>query len=120
MRRIDREHLKGEIDVDESYSGGKKEGKIGRGAKNKSLLAVGVERGPGKKMGRIRIEKVSDASGDSLSNFTKRNIQESSSVRTDGWREYSFLADSNYDHEVIKKKDKNKFLPLVQSGYITI
>jgi len=113
MKKRDREPLKGRIEVDESYSGGKTEGKRGRGAENKSLLAVGVERGPGKKMGRIRIEKVADASGDSLGDFIKRNIQECSIIKTDGWKGYSFLSGSNYEHEVIKKKDENKLLPSI-------
>ena len=64
-------------------------------------------------MGRIRIEKVADASGDSLGDFIKRNIQECSIIKTDGWRGYSFLAESNYKHEVIKKKDEDKLLPSV-------
>lgn len=52
MKRRKKEPLEGKVEVDESYSGGKTEGKRGRGAEKKSVLAVGVEKVKGKRLGR--------------------------------------------------------------------
>lgn len=40
----DREKLSGRVEVDEFFIGSQKSGKIGRGAKGKSIVAVAVER----------------------------------------------------------------------------
>ena len=44
MRRAGREPLNSIVEVDESYYGGKFEGKRGRGSENKSVIAIGVEK----------------------------------------------------------------------------
>ncbi|MCL1914932.1 MAG: IS1595 family transposase [Eubacteriaceae bacterium] len=82
--------LGGIIEVDESSIGsGEKGGKRGRGTKNKILVAVGVELTGSSQLGRIRINAIPDASGDSLHRFVQGNIEISSKTITDGWAGYS-------------------------------
>jgi len=113
MRRIGREKLDGEVEVDEANWGGKSEGKRGRGAENKHFFAVGVEVGARNKIGRIRMELIEDASGPELSQFIYNNVNQESTVYTDGWRSYGILSNMKYKHEVIKNKDPDKVLPRV-------
>ncbi len=54
-------------------------------------------------MGRIRLHKVENASGDSLIPSIKESIQPGSEVRTDGWEGYSRLSASGYQHTVIRE-----------------
>ncbi len=110
-----RNKLKGTIEVDEVFVGGKKSGKRGRGAEGKSLIAVAVEL-KGKKTGRIRLAKISDASSESLNKFINNNIEKSSEIITDGWKGYNGIAKIGYSHvihESLIKSDNEEILPNV-------
>jgi len=72
MVRPGREKLSGHIEVDEAYVGGLEEESQGRKTINKALLAVAAEE-DGKGIGRIRIQRIPDASGDSLIPFVVTN-----------------------------------------------
>ncbi len=50
--------------------------------------------------GRIRLGSVEDASGDSPTNFVKKNVEKRSIVRTDGWKGYNDLRKIGYEHVV--------------------
>jgi len=52
-----RDNLSGIVEVDETYIGGKKPGKKGRGAEGKSLVVIAVEINSCK-IGRIRLRKI--------------------------------------------------------------
>ena len=70
MVRPGRDKLDGEVEVDETYVGGSETNVRGRKTIQKSIVAVAVEiRGRGS--GRIRMSRVADVSGDSLSSFVK-------------------------------------------------
>jgi len=85
----DRKKLSGRVGVDEFTIGGQRSGKRGRGAGHKTLVAVAVERDPGrKKIGRIRLQVILDYSADSLGTFIDLNIEPGSTVVTDGWSSY--------------------------------
>jgi len=64
MVRPGRDRLSDTVEVDETYIGGEKPGKRGRGAAGKVLVVVVVEVTEGK-IGRIRLRRVPDASGPS-------------------------------------------------------
>ncbi|MDA8325694.1 MAG: IS1595 family transposase [Nitrospiraceae bacterium] len=102
MVRPGREKLSGTVEVDETYLGGKKAGKRGRGAQGKSLVAIAVEDAENG-MGRIRLQRINDASGDSLKAFIKANIAERSTIRTDSWQGYNGIEQDGYSHIVIKE-----------------
>ena len=115
MVRQNREKLTGEIEVDETFIGGiefgeKEDGsyKTGRGGIEKTLVVVAVEC-HGKQIGRVRFKCIDNASGESLTKFIESNIEQGSTIITDGWSGYSKLAKSgNYNH--VKK-------PILGSGH---
>jgi transposase-like protein len=102
MIRPGRDRLVGPVEVDETYIGGIRSGKRGRGAGGKTLVLVAVEDN-GIRLGRIRLHKVKDASGQSLIPAINEIIQPKSEVRTDGWEGYSQLSSSGYRHNIIRK-----------------
>jgi transposase-like protein len=98
--RPGREKLSGVVEVDETYVGGQKSGKRGRGAEGKALVMIAVEDKNELGFGRIRLGRVEDASGYSLTRFIEDNIEAGSTVRTDGWNGYSSLSEKGYEHVV--------------------
>lgn len=102
MVRPGRDRLTGTVEVDEIFIGGERPGKRGRGAEGKVLVIIAAqeaERG----IGRIRMKRVSDASGDSLEPAVWEMVEPGSEVHTDGWRGYNGLAELGYAHKVIRK-----------------
>lgn len=98
MVRPGREPLTEEVEVDETYVGGvaKGEGKRHLG-ENKALVAIAAEvRGRG--IGRIRLQRVPDASGKSLVSFVRKTVAPGAVVITDGWTAYPGLAQHGYTH----------------------
>jgi len=113
MVRPGRDKLKGTVEVDEAFIGGKQSGsKRGRGTNNKVLVAVAVETNGGK-IGRIRLGVVPDASGESLEEFVKDTVDRGSTIVTDGWSGYNGIGGSRYKHMVSDKYNENKMLPNV-------
>lgn len=107
MVRPGREMLSGRVEVDESYVGGVEEETHGRETEKKALVVVAAEE-DGKGIGRIRMQMIPDASGDSLAAFVLANIEKGSTVHTDGWLGYQFLAANGYVHEVTVLKRSAK------------
>ncbi|MBW8768073.1 MAG: IS1595 family transposase, partial [Geodermatophilales bacterium] len=101
----DREPLGGRVEADETLVGGARPGKPGRGAAGKTVVAGAVEsgrgKGEGRRLGRLRLEAVPDASAASLQGFLGRNVRSPAEVATDGWRGYDGLAAEGYRHEPI-------------------
>jgi len=109
-----RDRLSGVVEVDETYIGGEREGKRGRGAAGKSLVVIAVE-DKGNDIGRIRLRRVPNASSDSLIAAVKDSIESGSVVRTDGWSGYKPLTVDGFDHVVMRKSEDigENLLPLV-------
>ncbi len=103
MVRPGREPLSRHVEADETYVGGSRSGRPGRGAKGKTLVAGAVESGRGKargrRLGRLRLAVVADASGRSLQGFLAGAVAKPSAVTTDGWSGYAGLAAEGYAHE---------------------
>jgi len=108
MIRPGRDMLSGIVHVDETYIGGKKEGKRGRGAEGKVPVAIAVEDKMENGIGRIRLAKLTDASADSLDNFLRQTVSHGSHIITDDWKGYANLED-NYSHEI--RPSENLKLP---------
>ena len=100
MVRPGRDKLKGVVEVDETYLGGLEEGRDGRGARNKAIVALAAEAVP-EGIGRIRLCRVADASRASLQGFVEQVVDPGSIIRTDGWPGYVGLEQRNYRHEVL-------------------
>jgi len=104
MVRPDRDKISGTVEIDETYVGGERPGKRGRGAANKALVVIAVEdKGgeTGKGIGRIRLKHVPDASAKSLCEFITTHVSCGSLIRTDGWDGYNTIHNKGYEHCVV-------------------
>jgi len=113
MVRPGRDRLSGIIEVDETYIGGEKAGKRGRGAGGKALVMVAAQENEGH-IGRIRLCRVPDASAESLSQAVQDTVEPGSMVRTDGWGGYGQLTSLGYVHAVVRETGEvgENLLPL--------
>jgi transposase-like protein len=103
MVRPGRDRIFGLIEVDESYIGGKKPGKRGRGASGKTLVLIAVQIVDDKKFGRIRLRRIAGASAESLEPPICEAAEAGSIIRTDAWNGYNGLDRLGYIHEVVRK-----------------
>ncbi len=83
----------GEIEVDESYFGGKRKGRRGRGAAGKIPVFGLLKRG-----GKVYTKIIPDASGDTLMPIMERKIVPDSIVYSDCWGGYNALDVSDFKH----------------------
>jgi len=104
MVRPGRECLSGVVEADETYVGGPREGKRGRGAFGKQIVFIAAEV-RGRKIGRIRLSSIPDVSGATLVSAVSQAVAAGATVRTDGWRGYNGLSDAGYGHEVAVEDD---------------
>jgi len=117
MVRPGRDLLSGTIEVDETYLGGLEEGLRGRKIDKKVLVVVAAQE-DGKRIGRIRMRRIQDASSKSLHPFIEDSIEAgSSTIHTDGWEGYSGIEMKGYMHKITvlrKHKDSaSSLLPRV-------
>ena len=83
----------GEIEVDESYFGGTRKGKRGRGAAGK-IPVFGLL----KRKGRVYTKVITDASSLTLIPIIERKVIPDSIVYSDCWRGYNALDVSQFKH----------------------
>jgi transposase len=83
----------GEIEVDESYFGGARKGKCGRGAAGKIPVFRLLKRG-----GKVYTKIIPDASGETLLPIMTGKIVPDSIVYSDSWRGYNVLDVSDFKH----------------------
>ncbi len=105
MVRPHRDRLSGVIEVDETYIGGQKPGKRGRGAVGKALVGIAVQDKGTEGIGRIRLQHLQDASADSLGPFIEAVAQHESVIRTDDWPGYNGLSGNGFQHVVVSSND---------------
>ena len=79
MVRPGRDRLTGWVEVDETYLGGLEEGTAGRGVEDKALIVITAQ-ADGKRIGRIRMRVIQDASAASLHTFIQDCIEPGSTV----------------------------------------
>ncbi len=105
MVRPDRAPLAARVEADETYVGGPRPGRSGRGAAGKARVAGAVESGRGKargrRLGRLRLAVVPDVSARSLEGFLATAVAKPATVATDGWSGYGRLAAAGYGHEPV-------------------
>ena len=105
MVRPGRQPLAQRVEADETLVGGRRPGKPGRGAAGKAVVAGAVEAVSGKgrkrRLGRLRLAAVPDASAASLAGFLAGNVAPPAAVTTDGWPGYGGLGAAGYEHEAI-------------------
>ena len=92
------------------------EGVIGRQTERKALIAVAAEeRGTG--LGRIRMQRVQNASAASLMPFVEESVEPGSVVVTDNWSGYDPLKKKDYQRRIIsinnRREQASQLLPRV-------
>lgn len=95
MNDVTMEKLKGVVEVDETFVGGKVEGK-GRGYKGNKSIAIGaVQRG-----GKIRLQVIRARTIEELHTFIEENTaDETEAIYTDEFAPYDGIADRDTRHE---------------------
>jgi len=94
--------LNGELELDESYFGGKRKGNRGRGANNKAIVFGILER-----KGKVYTVIVPNVGKDTLMDEIKNKALKGSVFYTDGWKSYVSL--HQYGKHNVIKHDKDKF-----------
>jgi transposase len=92
-QQVEEGFLKGEIELDETYFGGRRKGKRGRGAAGKVPVFGIYERN-----GTVRVEVVKNVTAQSLLNMTIKKVRRGSIVYTDKFRSYDALMFCGYRH----------------------
>ena len=92
--------LSGDVEVDETYFGGKAQGKRGRGADNKSIVFAMAERD-----GDIITDVVDNVKKKTLQPIIEEHVEEGSDIYTDELLSYKGLEDKGYNHETVKHAD---------------
>jgi transposase-like protein len=100
MVRPGRDRLTGYVEVDETYVGGVHPGRRGRQRETKALVVVAVELEDRRRLGRIRLRRIPDASAETLLAFVQDVVEARSRVHTDGWPSYEGLRRLGYKHQV--------------------
>ena len=93
--------LAGEVEVDESYFGGARKGKRGRGAAGKVPIFGLLERG-----GKVHAVMIPDAKSLTLLNIMRERIKPDSIVYSDSFRSYDVLDVSEFRHERINHSER--------------
>lgn len=78
--------LNGELEIDESYFGGKRKGQRGREAQNKTIVFGILER-----KGKIYTKIVENVSAETLMHEIENKTKKGSVFYTDGWKSYASL-----------------------------
>lgn len=95
----DESPVEGEIEIDESYFGGRRKGKRGRGAAGKVAVFGILKRG-----GRVYTKMIPNTSRSALMPIIKAKIQADSIVYTDTFRTYDSLDVSGFRHHRINHR----------------
>lgn len=115
MVRPDRDQLSGEIEIDETFVGGPRPGKRGRGAAGKELVLIMAQK-DGKRIGRIRLQHIENASAKVLVPTIEKFIERGSTICTDGWGGYPdpVLKKAKYVHRIVRAGGDvgNNLLPM--------
>jgi transposase len=90
------QHLCGEIEMDESYFGGKRKGKRGRGASGKIPVFGILERN-----GKVKVEIVHDVTAETLLTLAIKKVKRGSLIYTDRYKSYDGLVAMGFKHKRI-------------------
>lgn len=91
--------LKGEIELDESYFGGRRKGKRGRGASGKSIVFGLLERN-----GKVYTKVVEQVTADELMTHIRKHTRKGSVYYTDTFRSYNSLKRLGKHHRINHNK----------------
>lgn len=117
MVRPERERLSGNVEVDETLVGGEEHGgKRGRGAGRKSIVVIAIEVHDPKGFGRVRMQRIPDASGKSLIPFVCNSVEPGATILTDSWIGYNALQENGYRHRRVNMAESGDPAHVVLPG----
>ena len=97
MAKVDgNKPLDGHVEVDETYVGGHRPGKRGRGAEGKTIVFGMVERG-----GDLQTHVVPNVKRETLEPLILKNVEAGSQISSDEWGAYNQLSGKGYDHGTV-------------------
>jgi transposase-like protein len=101
FKEVDAQLLKGIVEADETFVGGKVEG-MGRGyTGNKTLVVGAIQRN-----GNICLQVVSARDRETLHGFIRENVAgDVQAIYTDDWEAYRGIADADTEHETVKHSE---------------
>ena len=105
--------LFGEVEVDETYIGGRRPGKRGRGAEGKTIVAGMVERG-----GQAIVKVVPDVKACTLLPMIQAHIPQGQTVYTDEMPSYNRLTSLGYAHETVQHSAKEYVVGRVHANNV--
>lgn len=91
--------LCGHVEADETVFGGARQGKRGRDAEGKVLVAVAVELLSPKGLGRCRLQITPNAETGTLKVFIQKHIKPGATIYTDGLVSYPSATKDDYIHQ---------------------
>jgi transposase-like protein len=101
MVRAGRERLSGDVEVDETFVGGPKPGKPGRGASGKTIVLVFVEQHKPMGFGRCRLLVIPNVKGPTLRVAMLANVEPGSTIISDDYGSYRGATLVGYTHQPI-------------------
>ncbi len=102
LKEVDAQLLKGIIETDETFVGGKVEG-MGRGYKGNKTVVVGAFQ----RDGAIRLQVVRGRDRETLQGFIRENVAgDTEAIYTDEWEAYKGIADHDTKHETVNHSEK--------------
>ena len=118
-QKIQDKKLKGIIEADETYVGGKGKGKRGRGSITKTPVFSLVERN-----GKVRSFRVEKVTANNLKEIIRNNVDKTSTLITDEFKSYNGL-DKEYPFHYVVKHAKREYVNGIAStntieGYFSI
>lgn len=96
-----RSAFSGDVEVDETYVGGRRHGKRGRGAEGKTPVVGAVQR-----KGNIKAAVVPDVTSQTVLPFVETHVEKGSTVHTDEFNVYDKLGQKGYTHERVQHSQK--------------
>lgn len=93
--------LTGEVEVDETYIGGKRQGKRGRGSENKSKVVGATQRN-----GKIITKVIPNVKRSTLVPFMSKNVASGATLYTDEFPSYDHMTRLGYRHFRIEHQAK--------------
>ncbi|PTQ78369.1 transposase-like protein [Nitrosomonas oligotropha] len=89
-------NLGGHVEIDETYVGGKRAGKRGRGASNKTIVFGMLERGS-----NVMTQVVPNVRKSTLQPIITKKVIKNSEISTDELKSYSGLSSHGFDHGTV-------------------
>jgi transposase-like protein len=101
LKEVDAQLLKGIVEADETFVGGKVEG-MGRGYRGNKTVVVGAFQ----RDGAIRLQVVRGRDRESLQGFIRENVAgDAQAIYTDDWKAYEGIADHDTKHETVNHSE---------------